>query len=208
MARAMLAATPLRGPTLTLIPLDLSNPASPETTTLFTSLLSAANSNPTIDLFQHMTLGPFTTPTGLRDHYIHLTSTTDALVYILHRNSDNAPMGSFSFLHGSEDNKRVEIGAVWIGPEFHGKGYALEATYLLLQHAFSVPGKIQRVEWSAHHENVASQKAAVKIGFVFEGVLRKHRFYKGRVRNSFMYSIVEDEWEEKKQRLEGMMMKS
>ncbi|KAJ3067541.1 hypothetical protein HDU98_009228 [Podochytrium sp. JEL0797] len=155
-----------------------------------------------------MTLGPFTTATALRDHYLHLTSTSDALVYILHRNSDNAPMGSFSFLHGSPDNKRVEISVVWIGAAFHGKGYAPEATYLLLQHAFSVPGKIQRVEWSAHHENVASQKAAAKIGFVFEGVLRKHRFYKGQYRDSFVYSIVEDEWEEKKRRLEGMTKSS
>jgi RimJ/RimL family protein N-acetyltransferase len=52
------------------------------------------------------------------------------------------------------------------------------------------------------HQNVRSQKAVEKIGGVKEAVLRKHGLHAdGTVRHTVVFSIIDDEWPEKKMRL-------
>ncbi|ORY53273.1 acyl-CoA N-acyltransferase [Rhizoclosmatium globosum] len=163
-------AVTLVGPRLTLVPLDMTQPDSPETIALFDQLFTAVSNSE--ELFQYMTLGPFKSADELRAHYQRICS---------------LPIGC-------QPDKRVELGSVWIG------------AYLMLCHAFeNGRAEVQRVEWTAHHLNVASQQTALKIGFVYEGTFRKHRFYKNTVRNSFWYSIIDDEWAEKKERLQKML---
>jgi len=54
--------------------------------------------------------------------------------------------------------------------------------------------------------NERSQKAIERIGAVQEGVLRNHMILPdGRIRHSVFYSILDTEWPQVKQRLEGMM---
>ncbi|KAI9340575.1 hypothetical protein BDR26DRAFT_1007509 [Obelidium mucronatum] len=202
----MIPADVLKTARLTLRPLEISDPATPS---IFAKLFASLSHEKSKDLFQYMTLGPFDSAKALETHYQNLYNQPDCLVYIVFLNDpeEETPIGSFSFFHCSPSDRRVEIGVVWIAGEFHGRGYALDVSYLMLQHAFEHSGStIQRVEWSAHHLNVASQKTAVKVGFRFEGILRKHRFYKGCVRDSFMYSIVDDEWAEKKEVLVKRML--
>ncbi|KAJ3015685.1 UNVERIFIED_CONTAM: hypothetical protein HDU68_012619 [Siphonaria sp. JEL0065] len=197
----MLPAAVLTGPRVTLKPLEISDT---DNELLFDQLFAALTHEKSGDLFQYMTLGPFENAASLRDHYYRLYAQSDVLVYLVCL--DSTAIGSFSFFHCSPNDKRVEIGVVWIGGEYHGRGLAVEVAYLMLQHAFeNTTNPVQRVEWSAHHLNVASQAAATKIGFVYEGTLRKHRFYKNQVRHSFMYGIIDEEWVEKKERLKGLI---
>ncbi|KAJ3082171.1 hypothetical protein HDU99_003425 [Rhizoclosmatium hyalinum] len=180
----------------------MTQPDSPETIALFDQLFTAVSNSE--ELFQYMTLGPFKSADELRAHYQRIYSLPDWLVLIIYLGP--TPIGSFGYIHCSQPDKRVELGSVWIGPQYHGKRYAVEVAYLMLCHAFeNGRAEVQRVEWTAHHLNVASQQTALKIGFVYEGTFRKHRFYKNTVRNSFWYSIIDDEWAEKKERLQKML---
>lgn len=52
-----------------------------------------------------------------------------------------------------------------------------------------------RVEWKCNTFNEPSRKAALRLGFVFEGVFRKHMVVKGRSRDSAWFSITDEEWE-------------
>jgi RimJ/RimL family protein N-acetyltransferase len=65
-------------------------------------------------------------------------------------------------------NESASIG-YWIATEFSGKGYATEATVLILEGLF-MEVKLHRVAVSAAVDNVASNRVIEKIGFRFEGV--------------------------------------
>ncbi|KAJ3021854.1 UNVERIFIED_CONTAM: hypothetical protein HDU68_009422 [Siphonaria sp. JEL0065] len=193
---------------VTLKPLDMSFPNSPETITLFDKLYAALTFNKDHDLFEYLPRGPFASAQELKDLYISVYNTSDWLPYIVYikdeENQDTiVPIGSFSYIKCSPSDKRIEIGLVWIGSEYHKRGYAVEVTYVMLCHGFeNGKSEVQRIEWGAHHLNFASQNTALKAGFTHEATLRKHRYYKGMVRHSFMFGMVDDEWVEKKARLQ------
>lgn len=110
-------------------------------------------------------------------------------------------MGMTRYYKMDAVHKRVSIGYTWYAPAYWGKVHNKECKLLLLQYAFETLG-YQRVEFEVAHQNLRSQKAVAKIGGVWEGVLRKHGLMAdGTVRDTVVFSIVDDEWPEKKQSL-------
>jgi RimJ/RimL family protein N-acetyltransferase len=66
--------------------------------------------------------------------------------------------------------------------------------------------KARRVQIKTDQNNIRSRKAIEKIGGQFEGVLRKDRIKDdGTSRSAAYYSIIDDEWEGVKERLQGMI---
>jgi N-acetyltransferase len=106
------------------------------------------------------------------------------------------------------EHKKLEIGWTWYDPAFWGSGNNIECKYLLLQYCFETLGT-NRVQLKTRNTNLRSMAAIKKIGAKFEGVLRKDRIMAtGEVRDTMMYSIIDDEWPEVKTRLEQMMLSS
>jgi RimJ/RimL family protein N-acetyltransferase len=102
-------------------------------------------------------------------------------------------------------DKRLEIGHTWYIPDVWGKVYNKECKLLLLQYAFEQL-KFHRVEFRVAHQNIRSQRAVEKIGGIKEGVLRKHTVRNdGSRRDTVVFSIIDDEWPEKKEKLEQMV---
>ncbi|KAI9321956.1 acyl-CoA N-acyltransferase [Obelidium mucronatum] len=191
---------------VTLQPLDLSFPDSVETNTLFDQLFALISSDKDVDLFQYLRLGPFDSAAALKKVYCQLYTDPTWLIYIVYLNEGNIPIGSFSFIKCSPSDKRVQIGLVWIGTQYLQKGYAAEVSYLMLCHGFeNSVAKVQRIEWVAHHLNIPSQKTALKLGFTHEAIFRKHQFYKGMVRDTFVFGMTDEEWVEKKERLKQIL---
>lgn len=48
-------------------------------------------------------------------------------------------------------------------------------------------GGYARIEWKANALNEPSRRAALRLGFVFEGVFRKHMVIKGRRRDRYVF---------------------
>ncbi|MBD0296659.1 MAG: GNAT family N-acetyltransferase, partial [Flavisolibacter sp.] len=93
----------------------------------------------------------------------------------------------------------------WYIPEVWSKVYNKECKLLLLQYAFETLS-FNRVEFHVAHQNIRSQRAVEKIGGVKEGVLRKHGYRAdGSLRNTVIYSIINDEWPQKKDHLLGLI---
>lgn len=90
--------------------------------------------------------------------------------------------------------RSIEIGLVVFGPRLGRTTGATETCYLLMKHAFEDLHNL-RVEWKANNLNEASKRAATRLGFVFEGIFRKHMVIKGRSRDSAYFSITDDDWE-------------
>ena len=71
-----------------------------------------------------------------------------------------------------------------------------EAQYLLARYAFETLG-YRRYEWKCNALNAPSRRAALRYGFVFEGVLRQHD-RQGRNRDTAYYSMLDGEWPARK----------
>jgi N-acetyltransferase len=121
--------------------------------------------------------------------------------FVIYNTLTDDIIGMTRYYRVEPTHKRLAIGYTWYVPEVWGKVHNKECKLLLLQYAFETMG-FQRVEFEVAHRNVRSQRAVEKIGGVKEGVLRKHGIQAdGSVRHTVVYSIIDDEWPEKKEAL-------
>ncbi|CAF3727916.1 unnamed protein product [Rotaria sordida] len=70
---------------------------------------------------------------------------------------------------------------------------ATEANYLLLHYAFDILS-FRRVEWPCNALNAKSRRAALRLGFQYEGTWIKSDLSRGQSRDKSWFSIVDDEW--------------
>lgn len=109
--------------------------------------------------------------------------------------------GKTSFMDIRTDAKGLEIGMTWLDFEFRNSYVNSAMKHLMLQHAFENCGAI-RVQLKTDARNETSARAILKLGAKDEGILRKHGIQPdGTVRDTHMFSIVDDEWPEVSRRL-------
>ena len=129
---------------------------------------------------------------------------TDVPFVAIHIDSGRVA-GASRYMNIMPNDRGLEIGGTWYGPEFQRTMVNTECKYLLLQHAFEKLSCI-RVQLKTDLRNERSQKAIERIGAVKEGVLRNHMILPdGYYRHSVYYSILDTEWPSVKIRLQEMM---
>ncbi|MET9676222.1 GNAT family protein [Streptomyces sp. NPDC006482] len=100
----------------------------------------------------------------------------------------------------------VEIGFTWLAASAQGTGVNAEAKYLLFRHAFE-SWDVARVDLKTDARNARSRAAIERVGASFEGVLRNWSVSwapgeEGRLRDSAVFSIIAEEWPERRAALE------
>ncbi|MBU6509441.1 MAG: GNAT family N-acetyltransferase [Gammaproteobacteria bacterium] len=114
-------------------------------------------------------------------------------------------IGSTRYMNMDLANRRVEIGATWIGRAWQRTAVNTEAKYLMLRYAFEVLGCF-RVELKTDVLNERSRRAILRLGSKEEGVLRRHVVTDtGRVRDTVYYSILDHEWSSVKVALQAKL---
>jgi len=93
--------------------------------------------------------------------------------------------------------RSIEVGHIVYSPALQRTQLATEAQYLLARYAFETLG-YRRYEWKCNALNAASHRAALRYGFVFEGILRQHTIAKGRNRDTAYFSMLDSEWPARK----------
>ena len=114
-------------------------------------------------------------------------------------------VGSTSFLNIDRANRRLEIGATWLGVPWQRSACNTEAKYLQLRHCFEELG-CARVEFKTDALNARSRAALLRIGAIEEGTLRSHMVCPGgRLRDSVYFSVINSEWSSVKRGLEARL---
>ena len=117
-----------------------------------------------------------------------------AYAFVVRDKSTNRIVGSTRYMDVVSSQKGVEIGWTWYSPSVWGTAVNPECKLLLLRHAFEDWGAI-RAYLKTDNNNLHSQRAILKLGAKFEGMLRNHRIRRdGTYRHTMMYSIITDEW--------------
>jgi len=148
-------------------------------------------------IFRYMAFGPFSDKEEMNLWLEKQSTMGDRNTYSVYSKRLKKYVGMYSIINIDEKNGRAELGSIWYGKEAQGKEINTEATYLMLKYLFE-DLKYRRIEWKCDNENIASKKAAVKLGFVYEGLFRKHMIVKDKNRDTAWYSIIDDEWNEVK----------
>lgn len=120
---------------------------------------------------------------------------------------ENKVIGSTRLMDIQQKHRKLEIGTTWLHPDYWGTAVNLECKLLLLTYCFETLETL-RVQLKTDENNIRSRKAIEKIGGEFEGILRNDMLREnGTHRNSAYYSLIAQEWTEKKaalkKRLEG-----
>ena len=76
--------------------------------------------------------------------------------------------------------------------------------YLMAKHLFDDLG-YRRYEWKCNNANEASKRAALRLGFSFEGVFRQDQVVKGKNRDTVWFSVIDSEWPRVKASLEAWL---
>ncbi|OGM40040.1 hypothetical protein ABOM_011472 [Aspergillus bombycis] len=145
-------------------------------------------------LWTYMMDGPWNTIEAFRDVVKAKSTSTDPFFFAIKDATTCRVVGQISLMSIVPEHLRVEIGSVLFSPDLQRSTGATEAVYLLVQYALQVLG-YRRIEWKCNVFNQASRRAALRLGFTFEGIFRQHMVVKGRSRDTAWYSIVKEEWE-------------
>jgi RimJ/RimL family protein N-acetyltransferase len=91
----------------------------------------------------------------------------------------------------------IEVGSILFTPALQRTLGATEAMYLMAHHVFEDLG-YRRYEWKCNALNEPSRRAALRLGFRFEGIFRQHMIIKGRNRDTAWYAMLDFEWPARK----------
>jgi RimJ/RimL family protein N-acetyltransferase len=117
----------------------------------------------------------------------------DPLWFTVVERTTTRPVGMVSICNADLGHRRMELGHIWYGLEAQGTAVTTEAALLLLVEAFDYY-RSRRVEWKCDALNQRSRRAALALGFTFEGIFRNHMIVKGRSRDTAWFAITDDDW--------------
>ncbi|RMJ24299.1 hypothetical protein PHISP_04840 [Aspergillus sp. HF37] len=104
------------------------------------------------------------------------------------------PIGYLALMRITPEHFTLEFGHVMFSSALQRTIGATEAIYLLARHAFE-DLKFRRIEWKCDSLNAPSRRAALRLGFTFEGIFRQHMVIKGRSRDTAWFAMLRDEWD-------------
>lgn len=137
--------------------------------------------------------GPFEDEADFRDWLITRAASLDPLFYAIVDRASGRALGMASYLRITPEHGVIEVGYIWYSPELQRTAAATETMYLMARHVFEDLG-YRRYEWKCNELNEPSRRAALRLGFTYEGVFRQHMVVKDHNRNTAWYSMLDSEW--------------
>lgn len=117
----------------------------------------------------------------------------DRVMYAIVARETGRAVGFCSLMRIDPAMGSIEVGQIAYGRQLQRSRAATEAMALLARHVFDDLGN-RRYEWKCDSLNAASRRAAIRLGFIWEGRFRNALVHKGRNRDTDWFSITDREW--------------
>ena len=179
--------TTIEGRYVTLRPLNASTHAD----TIYTAVQGHDS------LWDYMGDGPFPSREAFRASIENKAVTTDPLYFAIIDHQSADAVGYASYLRIEPSHRVIEVGNILYTPRLQRTRGATEAMFLMARHAFE-DLRYRRYEWKCNALNEPSRRAALRLGFRFEGIFRQHMIVKGRNRDTAWYAMLDGEWPDRK----------
>lgn len=143
--------------------------------------------------WDYMAYGPFASREAMAAHVADFASQHDPMAWAVRPVSTGVVSGWLTLMEIQPKHAAVELGHIWFAPRMQRTRAGTEAMFLLMRLAMDDLG-YRRLVWKCNALNAPSLRAAERLGFVAEGVLRSTQVVKGRGRDTAMFSLLADEW--------------
>ncbi|MEM7643048.1 MAG: GNAT family protein [Pseudomonadota bacterium] len=151
-------------------------------------LFAANGADP--EMWRYMHCGPFADFDTYRAWADGAAASADPAFYGIR--GDGPWIGVASLMRIDRGNGVIEIGNIAFSGALKRTRNATAALHLMIAQAFEAG--FRRVEWKCNAENAASRRAALRLGFGYEGTFRQHMVVKGRNRDTAWFAIVDGDW--------------
>jgi RimJ/RimL family protein N-acetyltransferase len=141
--------------------------------------------------------GPFADASAFSAWLREGAAAADPVFYAIRDGASGRASGMAAFMRIAAGDGVLEIGNIWLAPPLQRTRASTEALVLMLRHAFDDLG-YRRVEWKCNALNEPSRRAALRLGFRFEGIFFRHMIVKGRNRDTAWYAMLAEEWPERR----------
>ena len=175
----------LAGRVVTLRPFDL--PAQAD------ALYQGSHGPEREDLWRYMGDGPYPSRAAYDEAFAKKQASLDPMFWAIVDNATGTPVGQASYLRIEPVHRVIEVGNILFTSALQRSAGATEAMYLMARHAFHDLG-YRRYEWKCNALNQPSRRAALRLGFTFEGVFRQHMIVKGRNRDTAWFAMIDSDW--------------
>ncbi|WP_105154696.1 GNAT family N-acetyltransferase [Streptococcus suis] len=155
----------------------------------------------------YLPIDPFADRDSFQAYFQKMIASFDPYHLAIVDKATNQAIGSFALMRIDPTNRVIEVGWVLFSPQLQRTRQATEAHYLLITYVFEELG-YRRYEWKCDSLNQASQAAAKRLGFTYEGTFRQALVYKGRNRDTAWFSLLDHEWPDRKLALENWLKDS
>ncbi len=155
---------------------------------------AARTGDPVADAsWAYLGYGPFPTQAAMATTVADLASSHDPMAWAVRPVATGVASGWLTLMDIQPRHAAIELGNIWFAPVMQRTRAASEAMFLLMRVAMDELG-YRRLLWKCNALNAPSRRAADRLGFSFEGILRAHYVIKGRRRDSAYYSLLAEEW--------------
>jgi RimJ/RimL family protein N-acetyltransferase len=151
------------------------------------------------DIWRWLADGPYATEAELREALREKETSSSAVFFAIVPHAaargpePDAAAGYASYMRIEPAHGAIEVGNILLGPRLQRTTAATEAMYLMARHVFETLG-YRRYEWKCNAENQASRRAALRLGFTFEGIFRQHMVIKDLNRDTAWFAMLDHEW--------------
>ena len=144
-------------------------------------------------IWKYLPYGPFKNIRDFKSWLLKNCQDTDPFFYAIYAKRHQQHCGMASYLRIIPIHGSIEVGHINYSPLLQNTLEGTEAMYLMMSNAFDQLGN-RRYEWKCNNLNKDSKKAALRLGFTYEGIFRQMNVFKGRNRDTAWFSVIDTEW--------------
>jgi len=144
-------------------------------------------------MWTYLPYGPFEDAGSYRDWLESVAGNQDPIFFAIISQERGRALGLAAFLRAQPSDGSIEVGHLAFSPALQGTTPATEAMVLMMTTVFDDLG-YRRYEWKCDGLNAPSRRAALRLGFVYEGTFRQASVVKGRNRDTAWFSVIDKDW--------------
>lgn len=143
-------------------------------------------------LWDYMPAGPFHSAAQYHRWAREAEAGADPLHFAIRSKETGRWGGTCAFLRIAPGAGSIELGHILLAPDLQRTRAATEAFCLMIGWAFEAG--YRRFEWKCNALNIASRRAAERLGLSYEGTFRQALVVKGRNRDTAWFAAIDSEW--------------
>jgi RimJ/RimL family protein N-acetyltransferase len=156
------------------------------------------------EVWNYLADGPYASEADLAAALGEKQAGSSAVFFAIVPQANSRAAGYASYMRMDPANGVIEVGNILLAPSLQRTVAATEAMYLMARHIFEDLG-YRRYEWKCNANNEPSRRAALRLGFIFEGIFRQHMIVKGKNRDTAWFSMLDTEWPARKAAFEAWL---